>query len=133
MAKRSISGAGWVLALAGAAAACSPRFPYPTYDYQGIDLLAGVGGEVILDEGCLKLVSERSEEPFLLLFPRGTRLEGDLLTLPERNGGARFRLGERVSLQGGFNTLSPETTYVDNPRLCFGDVFIVNRTPDPQS
>ena len=49
------------------------------------------------DDGCLVL---DGDQPVLVVFPYGTRLDGDTVTLP---GGETIEAGDDVALGGGFH------------------------------
>ncbi|MBH5322870.1 hypothetical protein [Aurantiacibacter sediminis] len=122
-----------IVALCAPLTACATTYlevPFPTYEYSGIDLLAGVSGRVELSDKCLLIYREGAEPgtpPANLVMPLGTRLQGSRITLPEENGGASFRLGETIRVQGGFHELDGTHSRSRNPGGCAGTSFTVNR------
>lgn len=99
---------------------------FPTYPYQGIDLLAGAVGTVSYRDGCYKMQSSSPEgSDFVLVFPQGTRISSEQIVLPRANGGA-IPLAATIEVQGGFQDLD-EGDYISNPTECSGRAFIVNR------
>lgn len=99
---------------------------FPTYPYQGIDLLAGVVGTVFYQNGCYQMNSSSPEgSTFVLIFPQGTRISDTEITLPKVNGGT-VPLVATLEAQGGFQNLE-EGNFIDNPTECMGAAFIVNR------
>ncbi|WP_271077599.1 hypothetical protein [Aurantiacibacter sp. MUD61] len=122
-----------IAAICAPLAACATSYlevPFPTYEYSGIDLLAGVSGRVELSDQCLLFYREGAEPgtpPAYLIMPLGTRLQGSRITLPEENGGASFRLGATIRVQGGYNELDGTRSRSRNPGGCAGTSLIVNR------
>ena len=62
-----------------------------------------------------------------MVLPRGSQLQRQGFTLPERNGGKSLYLGEQAVVQGGYTEISnvPEDELRDV--RCEGEAFVVNR------
>ena len=119
-----------IFALPFALGACmgSNAAPFPTYRYQGIDLLAQIEGIVRHDADCLRMrTTSPPDQDVVLIMPEGTRFDGKTVTLPVHNGGGMIALGKPVAIQGGFDTLDAGGRYIRNPTTCSGQAFTVNR------
>lgn len=114
------------LTLSGCATTTETSFP--SYDYQGIDLLASASGYLKLDDGCYRLeATSPPNSSFVLILPRGTTLTNGEITIPASNGGTTLSPGDFVELQGGFESLDDPAPFISNPTECAGSAFLVNR------
>lgn len=121
------------LLLLGAGCVTSGQASFPTYEYQGIDLLAPIEGSVHRDGSCLRVATTSPpNRDVILVLPRGTRVSNDTVVLPARNGGAIIRLGEPFSGQGGFDVLDESARHISNPTSCSGPAFVLNKV-DPNA
>ncbi len=121
------------LVLLGAGCVTSVHESFPTYEYQGIDLLAPIEGSVRRDGSCLRVATTSPPgRDVVLVLPRGTRVTDDTVVLPARNGGAIIRFGEPFSGQGGFDVLNESARHISNPTTCSGPAFILNKV-DPNA
>ena len=97
------------------------------YDDIGIRLSGVLSGTLVQTSGCFAIDREDSWPPVLLVLPRGSQLQRQGFTLPERNGGKSLYLGEHAVVQGGYTEISnvPEDELRDV--RCEGEAFVVNR------
>lgn len=120
----------WCVPLGMALSSCATVSAdnFPTYRYQGIDLLAGISGILEFDGSCYRLstTSPPGRNP-ILIFPSGTQLRDETFYIPPVNGGQKISVGQRLEIQGGFDTLEGSAGYISNPTECSGSAFIVNK------
>jgi hypothetical protein len=93
-----------VTALLCSLSACTGRSEgFSTFRYVGIDLLAGISGTVYSGSKECLYYNLDNGHPVTLILPEGTKwLSEDELVLPERNGAGHIKLGQPITLQGGF-------------------------------
>lgn len=117
----------WPLVAFGAfnMAACATSPGLETYDYRGIDLGTSISGRLEIRTGCLVINSEVG--PVRAILPKGSRLMGEVLSLPNANGGSTHNIGQKLKFDGGFQgPPSAENTVT----ACPDRGFIVNRIED---
>lgn len=99
---------------------------FPTYQYDGIDLLAEVDAEISLSDRCPTFRTPQNSAETIIVWPQGTRVVDGVAMLPIRNGGARIADGDTVTLRGGYNEISSESVWLTNNPGCAGPAFILN-------
>lgn len=115
--------------LSACSTAASPKFA--SYRYQGINLLAGLDGRFVAGSDCVRFAARSPDRTVIAVLPEGTRASADGLRFPAANGGLFVRFDQPVSIQGGFDSLDPDTRHLSNPTMCSGSAFVVNTVERP--
>ena len=104
---------------------CSTTSQLKTYDYGGIDLGSAITGPLILQSNCLMISSEIG--PVSAVFPKGTKIEDQVVTLPQKNGGAVAVINRTYIYEGGFRGSLDGGEF--DP-ACPDQEFIINRVKE---
>ncbi|HEX5776052.1 MAG TPA: hypothetical protein VFX95_05170 [Caulobacteraceae bacterium] len=105
-------------------------FPRINYRYGGVELAILRVGEVVLEDGCLKLKDDRKN--VMIVWPNEARLDfshGDVRIF-HRMTGVSIRPGQKITLGGNSGPLKDEADIIDANPACPGPYALVTNFGD---